>query len=59
VLETLTLEEYLKFDDHFDNEIYDAIDLKNCVERRINEGGTSVASVEAQVAFVKSKMNLL
>ena len=58
VLETLTLEEYLKFDGHFDNEIYDAIDLKNCVERRISEGGTSVASVEAQVAYVKAKMNL-
>ena len=59
VLETLTLEEYLKFDDHFDNEIYDAIDLKNCVERRISEGGTSVTSVEAQISYVKEKMNLI
>ncbi len=59
VLETLTLEEYLKFDERFDNEIYGAIDLKNCVERRISEGGTSVASVEAQIKHVKKKMNLL
>ena len=59
VLETMTLDEYLKFDERFDNEIYGAIDLKNCVERRISEGGTSVASVEAQIKHVKNKMNLL
>ena len=59
VLETMTLDEYLKFDERFDNEIYGAIDLKNCVERRISEGGTSVASVEAQIKHVKHKMNLL
>ncbi len=59
VLETLTLDEYLKFDERFDNEIYGAIDLKNCVERRISEGGTSVASVEAQITYIKNKMNLL
>ena len=59
VLENLTLDEYLKFDERFDNEIYGAIDLKNCVERRISEGGTSVASVEAQIKHVKKKMNLL
>ena len=56
VLETMTLEEYLSFDSHFDNEIYGAIDLKNCVERRISEGGTSVASVEAQIAYVNNRL---
>ncbi len=59
VLEKLTLDEYLKFDDHFDNEVYGAIDLKNCAERRISEGGTSVSSVEAQIEYVKKQMNLL
>ena len=59
VLEKLTLDEYLQFDDHFDNEVYGAIDLKNCVERRISEGGTSVSSVEAQIEYVKKQMNLL
>ena len=58
VLETLTLDEYLKFDEHFDNEVYGAIDLKNCVERRVSEGGTSVASVEAQIEAVKKSLNL-
>ena len=58
VLETMTLDEYLKFDDRFDNEVYGAIDLKNCVERRISEGGTSVASVEAQIEAVKKSLNL-
>ena len=59
VLETLTLDEYLSFDERFDNEIYDAIDLKNCVERRISEGGTSVASVEAQIQYIQKQMNLI
>ena len=59
VLETLTLDEYRSFDERFDNEIYDAIDLKNCVERRISEGGTSVASVEAQIRYIQKQMNLL
>ena len=58
VLETLSLDEYLKFDERFDNAVYGAIDLKNCVERRISEGGTSVASVEAQIETVKKILNL-
>jgi argininosuccinate lyase len=58
ILENLTLEEYQSFDSRLENDIYDAIDLKNCVERRISEGGTSVASVEAQISYVKQKMNL-
>ena len=53
VLETLTLEEYRSFDASFDEEIFDAIDLQNCVKRRISEGGTSVESVEAQIVYAR------
>lgn len=52
VLETLPLEEYKTFSDKFDEGIYDAVDLQNCVNRRISAGGTSVSSVEAQIEFV-------
>ncbi len=52
VLETLPLEVYKTFSDKFDEEIYDAVDLQNCVNRRISAGGTSVSSVEAQIEFV-------
>lgn len=54
VLETLPLSVYKSFSDKFDEGIYGAVDLGSCVNRRISAGGTSVASVESQIAFVKS-----
>ena len=56
VLEELTLEEYQSFSPLFDNDLYEAIDLMTCVEKRISLGGTSVASVKAQIAFVKESL---
>ncbi|MGM9590061.1 MAG: argininosuccinate lyase [Faecousia sp.] len=56
VLETLPLEEYKAFSDLFESDLYQQIDLLTCVEKRISEGGTSVASVEAQIAFVKEHL---
>ena len=53
VLEELTLDEYRIHSDLFDTDLYEAIDLMVCVEKRISEGGTSVASVEKQIAYVK------
>ncbi len=52
ILETLTLEEYKQFSELFDSGVYDDIDLKTCVEKRISKGGTSVSSVENQIKFV-------
>lgn len=57
VLENLPLEEYKKFSELFDEELYDAVNLENCVKRRISEGGTSVQSVEKQIEFVRQKLN--
>ena len=56
VLETMTLEEYKSFSDLFENDLYHDIDLNTCVEKRISEGGTSAASVDAQIAYVKERM---
>ena len=56
VLETLTLAEYKEFSDLFEEDLYQEIDLLTCVEKRISEGGTSVASVEAQIAWVKEQI---
>ncbi len=53
VLEDLPLEVYKEYSDLFTEDVYNAIDLVTCVEKRISEGGTSVASVEAQIAYVK------
>lgn len=56
-LETLTLLEYKEFDSIFEEDVFDAIDLDNCVERRISEGGTSVSSVEKQISIVRNLLN--
>lgn len=53
VLEDLTLEEYKSFSELFCQDVYKDIDLSVCVEKRISEGGTSVASVEKQIKYVK------
>ena len=60
VLEGLTLEEYKTFDANFDEDLYAAIDLENCVEKRISKGGTGRASVLKQIdyidAFIKANI---
>ena len=56
VLEELPLAVYQEYSDLFTEDVYAAIDLTTCVEKRISEGGTSVASVEAQIAYVKEQL---
>ena len=57
VLEELPLETYKTFSDLFDADLYADIDLVTCVEKRISEGGTSVASVKKQIAYVKQNLS--
>ena len=56
VLEELPLEVYKEYSDLFTEDVYHAIDLATCVATRISEGGTSVASVEAQISYVKEQL---
>ena len=56
VLEELPLEVYKQFSDLFAEDLYNDIDLLTCVEKRISQGGTSVASVEAQMKYVKERI---
>ena len=56
VLEELPLNTYRSFSELFEEDLYQAIDLTVCVEKRISEGGTSIASVEAQIAYVKGML---
>ncbi len=58
VLEELPLDAYKVYSDLFDKDLYEAIDLMTCVEKRISQGGTSVASVESQIAYVKEALSL-
>lgn len=52
-LETLTLDEYKNYSEVFDEKLFDAISLENCVKRRTSYGGTSPESVKKQIEFVK------
>ena len=54
VLETLPLETYREFSPLFEEDLYKEIDLRTCVEKRISEGGTSEASVEKQITYVRT-----
>ena len=56
VLETFPLEEYKKHSELFDEDVFEAVDLKACAEKRISEGGTSVLSVEKQIEAVRSQL---
>ncbi|MBQ9196147.1 MAG: argininosuccinate lyase [Clostridia bacterium] len=56
VLETLPLEAYRKHSPLFDEDVYQAVDLDVCVGKRISSGGTCVAEVEKQIAFVREAL---
>ena len=57
VLETLSLDEYKEFSPLFESDIFESIDLRTCVEKRISEGGASFASVQKQIDYVKEKVS--
>ena len=53
VLEQLPLDTYKTYSDLFEEDLYEAIDLVACVEKRISVGGPSVSQVEKQIQYVK------
>lgn len=53
-LESLNLEEYRAFSDIFDDDVYEAIALENCVAARVSFGGTGFDSVKQQIKDVRS-----
>ena len=57
VLEELTLEEFKAFSPLIDGDVYEALDLLTCVEKRVSFGGTSVGMVEKQIACVRAALN--
>ncbi len=56
VLEELPLEAYRERSELIGEDVFAAIDLAACVEKRQSEGGTCRASVEAQIAYVKGAL---
>jgi argininosuccinate lyase len=56
VLENLPLEDYQKHSELFQNDLYQEIALKTCVEKRNSAGGASPKSVRDQIAWVKKQL---
>ena len=56
VLEELSLDEYQAFDSLFDEDVFEAIDLMACVDKRISQGGTSVSSVKEQILYAREQL---
>lgn len=48
-IEDLTMDEFKKFSPLFEDDIYEAVDLKNCVEKRTTTGGPSKKSMQRAI----------
>lgn len=55
-LEDLTMEEYKEASELFDDDIYDAIKLENCVKKRIVPGGPAPEVVSKHIEKVKKSI---
>ena len=55
-LEDLSIDDYKAVNPVFDEGIYDAIDLLNCVNRRSLAGGPAPEAVKVQIANVEKKI---
>ena len=55
-LDELTMEEFKSFSEAFDEDIYDAIAIVNCIKAKKSEGSTSFESVEKQLKDIKNNM---
>ncbi len=56
VLEEQPLAVFREYSDLFENDLYEDIELLHCMEKRSSLGGTSVASVEMQLQYVKEQL---
>ena len=57
ILETVPMEKYKEFDESFDDDLYNEISLKTCVEKRISAGGTGEKSVDGQIEYLTEFLN--
>ncbi|MBR3866043.1 MAG: argininosuccinate lyase, partial [Clostridia bacterium] len=55
VLENLPIEVYKSYSDIISDDVYDAVNLDNCLCRRTSEGGPAAESVKKQIEYVRSR----
>ncbi len=56
ILEGLSLDSYRSFSELFGEDVYQAIALENCLNKRISRGGSAPASVKKQIEYIKEKL---
>ena len=47
------MEEFKSFSDKFEEDIYEKIDIRNCIKAKRSKGSTSFESVDAQIAEIE------
>ena len=57
VLEDYPLEDYRAHSPLIAEDVYEAVDLAACVEKRVSLGGTSVSSVRQQIEYVRNQLH--
>jgi argininosuccinate lyase len=56
-LEELSLDELKEHSDKFELDVYDAIDMRACMDAKLSAGGASRASVEEQIKAAEESLN--
>ena len=56
VLDNYPLDEYQKYSELFERDLYEEISLETCVNKRLSEGGASPKSVYKQVKWVREQI---
>ena len=54
VLSKVPLEKYKEYSPLFEEDLYTAIDLMVCVNKRVSFGGTAKENVEEQIKYIES-----
>ena len=52
-LEEYSLEDYKKYSEIFENDLYQEISMQTCIKKRISKGSTGYESVKEQISYVK------
>lgn len=54
-IEEMSMEEFKSFSDQFEDDIYDKIAIRSCIEAKKSKGSTSFESVKQQIADIKNE----
>ena len=56
VLESLPLDVYRRYSELFEADVYNAINIEACAEKRNSAGGTGKESVQRQIEYVRKRL---